>query len=675
MPAILLGLLIHQQLTLPQSPASTAIASADGRATSVNSARAQPTAGTAANDPACDPTAAPGAFADRVTEQRRLTEALAKTRAFDDWVTTWRRSNADESRPLIASGVAAAREYRNGLKELIELDPKRALERAVPAGLRRELPSEVAGLLEQRLDARGDLEVSVWHRGAEARYDRVARIAGAEYRAFVFGRRLGQASKSGLPLHGIAVDDLMAVDDLPYRFLDDAEKADAGVAFDTTAVYVADERLEFASHAGFAEFETRLRAAESIPGPAVNEVRPGATPPVAALTSPPAWINGAKRVLYLKIDFSDDAGPAFTDAEIQAGAAATSEYFVANSQGKTTFVASILPSTLRMPKPKSYYETSGSTNGELYTAARDAAKAYDAANGGTGAWDPDKFDRYIIVHKRISVYLYGGVAQTGGARVGLNNTVSAGTTGHELGHTQSLAHSHYWLPSGTSPVGAGSHIEYGDVFDIMGGGGATQHLNVSQKAKLGYLDAAAITTVTASGTYRIARHDDASSAGVRALRLAPAGMNYEYWVEHRRVAPTSFNAAQQDRLKNGVLIRWGAEKSPSFTSGQGSYLLDATPGSAGGANDAPLKIGETFVDPDAGISFKPLAIGGTAPNEYIDVQVGFGAVDGNRNPVIAADRPAGALTARSNVVFNATASDPDGDPLYFRWDFGDGQLQ
>ena len=135
---------------------------------------------------------------------------------------------------------------------------------------------------------------------------------------------------------------------------------------------------------------------------------------------------------------------------------------------------------------------------------------------GSGAWDPDKFDRYLIVHKRISVYLYGGVAQLGGARIGLNNTVSAGTAGHELGHTQSLAHSHYWLPSGTSPVGAGSHIEYGDVFDIMGGGGAVQHLNVAQKSKLGYLDAAAITTVSTAGTYRIARHDDGAAAGVRA---------------------------------------------------------------------------------------------------------------------------------------------------------------
>ena len=46
---------------------------------------------------------------------------------------------------------------------------------------------------------------------------------------------------------------------------------------------------------------------------------------------------------------------------------------------RAAFAATIVPATLRMPKPKSYYETSGSTNNELYTAARDAAKAYDAA--------------------------------------------------------------------------------------------------------------------------------------------------------------------------------------------------------------------------------------------------------------------------------------------------------
>ncbi|MFM9081355.1 MAG: hypothetical protein ACKOTE_14710, partial [Opitutaceae bacterium] len=180
-PTALLALLFYQRLAPTPSPASMTTAPTDGRAPSAGSVDAKPAARTVANDPACDPLAATGSFADRVAEQRRLTEAVAKTRAFEDWITTWRRAHADESRPLIASGVAAAQEYRSGLKELIALDPKRALERAAPAGLRRELPPEVLELLEQRLDARGELEVSVWHRGAEARYDRVARIAGTEY--------------------------------------------------------------------------------------------------------------------------------------------------------------------------------------------------------------------------------------------------------------------------------------------------------------------------------------------------------------------------------------------------------------------------------------------------------------------------------------------------------------
>lgn len=656
-PVIIALILLSFAATIALRRANAPYAGSTGNAVTASpasSASAVESRGAAGGpgDPACDPQPGPGLFSDQVAALARRTAALAKVRAFDDWMLKWRRSAPADVAALGLAGEKIAAGRKLALKELIEIDPKRALEAAVPPGLRRELPPEVAAQLEERIDSRGNLEVSVSHRGAEARYDRVARIEGKDYRAFVFGRRLHQPTKTGLPLHGIAVDDALAVDEAPYRMLDDTEKADAGLALDTTAILVGSERIDFRSPAEFLDFEERLRAAESRSGPEVTKVDSG-RPPIAALTSAPTWINGTKRVLYLKIDFSDDPGAAFTDAEIQAGAAATNDYFVSNSQGKTTFVASILPSTLRMPKPKSYYETSGSTNGELYTAARDAAKAYDSTTGGSGAWDPDKFDRYIIVHKRISVYLYGGVAQLGGPRVGLNNTVGASTAGHELGHTQSLAHSHYWLPSGSSPVGAGSHIEYGDPFDIMGGGGSGQHLNVSQKAKLGYLETAAITTVTSSGTYRIARHDDSAATGIRALRLAPAGMNYEYWIEHRRVAPTSFNAAQQDRLKNGVLIRWGAEKSPTFTSGQGSYLLDATPGSAGGANDSPLKIGETFVDPDAGISFKPLATGGSAPNEYIDVQVGFGAIDGNRNPVLSAEAPAAGLSARNNEIGRA----------------------
>src|SRR5438046_637103 len=81
------------------------------------------------------------------------------------------------------------------------------------------------------------------------------------------------------------------------------------------------------------------------------------------------------------------------------------------------------------------------------------------------------------------------------------------------------------------------------------------------------------------------------------------------------------------------------------------------------------------VEPDARMTVKPLAVGGAAPNEYIDVQVGFGAIDGNHNPTLQFDVPGGTILARTNVIFNASGSDPDGDQVYFRWDFGDGSLQ
>ncbi len=636
-----------------------------------------------ATDPAlCLPAGvSPGEkIANAIAARARRDDALTKTAAFSAWLTDWRRAEIADQPSLAAIGRELAVARRSALKHLIETDPQRALDLAVPVGLRTELPAAVQEQLEKRVDRRGDLEVNISHRGADAQVDRIARLSDTSYRAFVFGRREHQATKLGLPLHGIAIEDAAALDETPYRVLDDGEKANRGLTSEQTALWIGAELSVIADAAELTQLGEQLVAAESIVGPHVADLRSGvpgggstATPATAEVTSPPSWILGTKRVLWLKIDFADDPGAAYTDAEILAGASATNDFYVANSQGKTTLAFSILPAVLRMPKDKAYYSTSGSTNGELYTAARDAAKAYDAANGGTGAWDPEKFDRYLIIHKRISVYLYGGVANVGGPRVGLNNAIGIGTVGHELGHTQSLAHSHYWLPTGTSPVGAGTHVEYGDVFDIMGSG--TMHFNASQKYKLGYLDNTSVTTVTQAGTYRIARHDDKDAAGIRGLRISPGDLGYEYWVEHRRTAPTSLSSSQVDRLRNGVLIHWGTEKSPKFTSGQGTYLLDGTPGSAGGASDAPVRTGETFVDPDAGITIKPLAVGGTAPNEYIDVQVAFGATDGNRNPSLIADVPTGTITARSNVVFNASGADPDGDAVYFRWDFGDGSLQ
>ncbi len=611
------------------------------------------------------------------------TDALEKVRAFDDWLTAWRRADAATQPALAGSGRDLALARRAAFKHLIETAPRLALAHAIPAGLRADLPADVRGLIERRIDARGDIDVQIACGVDGTRIDRAVVIGAERFAVATFGRREHQLTKFDVPVHGVAVDGVMALADTPYRLLDDGEKAERGLGFDAVAIAVGSAVQVLGDAAEFESVTRGLVDAESRPGPHVGgEAAAGAgttpeTPGVAAVTSPASWIMGAKRILWVKVDFADAPGAVATDDEITVTNTAVAEFYRANSQGKTSVAFTTLPAVLRLPREKTYYNGFNTSDDEIAEAAKTLAKQYDTANGGTGAFDPDRYDRWIVLFSRITSLTFAGRAQLGGPRIKMHGTISPGTVAHEIGHTQSLDHSHHWLPSGASAIGAGAHVEYGDIFDAMGSSGssANNHFNAPQKAKLGYLDEAAVQAVTQTGTYRVARHDHADAAGVRGLKIVSGDLNYEYWLEHRRFGPTSFNGVQLDRLRSGVLLHWGLGRAPRFTLGPGTYLVDATPASAGGVSDSALRSGETFIDPDAGVTIRPLAASGDTPGEFIDVQVSFGATDGNRNPTLQAEAPTGTLRPRSNIIFNATGGDPDGDPVYYRWDFGDGTVQ
>jgi hypothetical protein len=208
-------------------------------------------------------------------------DVLAKTQAFQDWLTDWRRADASAQSDLAAGGVELARERRTALKHLIQTDPRLALELAVAVGLRAELPAEVQAQLESRIDGRGDLNVSVvcTHNGDHGSHAesvacqstllREATIAGQSYAAYVFGRRETQTTKHGLPLHGIAVDGVAALAEAPFRLLDDAEKAGRALSLELPAVLVGEQAFSLATSTEFDALTARLVAAESVPGPSV----------------------------------------------------------------------------------------------------------------------------------------------------------------------------------------------------------------------------------------------------------------------------------------------------------------------------------------------------------------------------------------------------------------------
>ncbi|MEK7674237.1 MAG: hypothetical protein AAB676_00200 [Verrucomicrobiota bacterium] len=91
---------------------------------------------------------------------------------FAEWTRAYRQAVTPAARQALETeGVLLAQERRDELEDLIQTQPARALEWAVPFGVRRALPPPVTGLLETRVSGRGALAVAniTWTWSASAR--------------------------------------------------------------------------------------------------------------------------------------------------------------------------------------------------------------------------------------------------------------------------------------------------------------------------------------------------------------------------------------------------------------------------------------------------------------------------------------------------------------------------
>jgi M6 family metalloprotease-like protein len=179
------------------------------------------------------------------------------------------------------------------------------------------------------------------------------------------------------------------------------------------------------------------------------------------------------------------------------------------------------------------------------------------------------------------------------------NDAIVSVAAHELGHNLSLDHANT-MTFPTVPLGdpaTATFDEYGNYFSTMGlsftfnGRTLIGHYDMPHKYRLGWLEAANVTTVNASGTYTIAPVES-PNAGPQALRIRRAN-NADLWIEYRRNA--GFNATTAPLITN-FNGAWIYYQSPSLTFDE-SYtnLLNFHPGTD--VENSLLLVGETWQDP------------------------------------------------------------------------------
>lgn len=570
----------------------------------------------------------------------------AKITGFDDWLRAYQAASATEKAALVASGVQLARTRRTALAEIIRTAPEQALAAALPVAVRNKLPLEIIPFVEERVSGKGDFATLA---ATPVRGQRIAKpvflaahVNGREYRAFTYGTRKRVRNLAGVGIHGIAIDGELAVSESPIRILERGETAagkpvericpnaaaipipspDAPLNATRPVAFDTGDRIQICcTTAHIAQTEAALRAGEAI----AADSGLGSSGVSGRPTQ--AWSHGTKKVLIIRVDFSDLTGtplhpngsvPITEDYAVNLfnDANGIRDFYVANSYGKTTLAVAAtvagdspdVTGVLRMPTTAASYATTGN-NSQLHTDARNLA----AAAGFTLA----SYDRIGVVFSNLggiggSKITYGGLGNINGKNFWVNGYYDFRVVAHEIGHNYGLYHSNFWDVSDGNPVSAaGTSVEYGDDFCLMGDGDFFEnHFSHWNKSILQWIPDSAVTTISTGGTYRVFKFDaqGASTANPLALKIVRNG-TLDYWIGHRRATA---NAA----LDNGAYVLWG------YNDNSESNLLDFnTPGT--NTADAPLQVGQSFNDAAAGITLTTLARGGTGNDEWIDVQVAF----------------------------------------------------
>jgi hypothetical protein len=631
-------------------------------------------------------------------------ESLA---GFDRWLETHATASATERAAVTPEVLQLARERRVTMESLIRTDPRLALEHAVTLSEWKSLPDELRAEVEEPFSAMARYQVLpiCGNRAPGQNLPDATRLVSIDGQprlsSHVFGSRVSITSKEEAPVQGIRLGSLAALHEKTFRKLSAGETPAATATYpianpqadrdfatgeplgDAPVTALAGGKVFlFAGDSSFQTFADAVDALDKTPAPQggaalVFRAYPadgnggfnlGETVTMNNVLAS-AWTETKKKVFIIRCDFSDkpDAGANATPVPSTYASllnTTISDNIRDYSYGKTWIEATVSPTVIRLSQPSTTYAALDAEQSSDNTALRDEAIAkYTTANSGFSASNYDIVGVWFTaINMKNHGLLYAGLA--GGNALWIQGTQDPEVHVHEFGHNYGIGHSSFWKPSvgSTNPFDpSGSHDEYGDPFDVMGGGPIPQGVFHSQaKQRLNWLGTGEWTDATAAGSaiHRLHRIDDPATAGVRGLRVTKGADEY-LWLSYRRLFANN-------ALRAGANIVW--EKADED---QG-WLIDTTPGSQSGTSDrtdGSLVIGRTFSTGNSHIT--PLARGGSGSGEWLDVRVNTGPFPGNAAPAATIAGPS-TIGARQTVVFTAQATDPNGDPLAYSWDFGQG---
>lgn len=656
---------------------------------------------------------------------REQTQALQSARqqasAFTHW---WAASNeSDLSDPAhFERGRELARQRREAMQLLLREDPDAALQEALGYAAHAALPPELRALVEEPFSTTAQLDVEIACGADSQLFHRMVDPQGRSWGLSMPQTHRVGLTKRNLPLQGIRLDDLATVRADPFQVVEGQDAShvlsewpsgqsnpdlcfQSGQAIEgpgVTAV-LGGRVFRFQDLEALATVESSLLEADSRPGMDSGsswlvvaasggdlEQFPSQRFTEETVAASYATTTGPKTALFILVDFTGAVGQPINPTTLeQVVDLDCNNALVRYSYNQTSMDATVTSTTYRMPGTIATYLDPGDPNTSLddgyHQLHTDAVAAY--VNDG----NPDPFGAYdtVCVAMTNIGYTWAGLATVGGQRIWIHNSFTAETITHEFGHNYGLMHASYWKfdesnAASTNPVdpsGKGDvipedddavvqDIEYGDLYDLMGNGNvADGHFHAAGKAFLGWIppsDVEDLVDATDNGTYRITRFDDQNATGSRGLRIAKSATSDHYWVGYRK------DYSQIDDFAKGAYLTW--ERALGDPGRNRTWLVDTTPLSADGKADAPITLGRTYTDTASNVHITPVATGGTAPNEWLDVTVNFGSFPGNSNPTGTLVGPT-SVNARETILFNVEASDGDGDALAYSWDMGDGVVK